>query len=397
MSAASAAAGTSIIAPRATRGGRRPSRARRVARASSRVARRRVHLDRASSQTAPGCGRCRALRGAEDGAQLRVEQRRLAHAEPDAAKPEHAMAVDVRARRRPMPDRWSACPSSRSNVRIVTGRGANARIARLVDLGLQRARSPARSRPGRPSPRSSNSERNRPIAIGVLARGRPATSSTRSTLASSRIRDAVARQRLARAAPGGLRRRLPARSRRAAPRQRRAAGSTMSSPAVPSTTTGIPGPDVLGRLAEADHGRDAERARKDRGVRGAAAGVDGQPGDAAPIHLRGHRRRRVVGDQHERARRLRQQRVPASRACRRAGSCAPAGDVGDIAAAARAGRVVDVVKERRHLVERALHGPLGVDLLLADQRARPRRPATGRRASGSARRTAAPVRRPAPR
>ena len=72
----------------------------------------------------------------------------------------------------------------------------------------------------------------------------------------------------------------------------------------------------------------------------------------------------------------------------------PAGDVVQVALALAQVRIVDVVEDRGHLVERALHRPLGVDALLADDRSRRGRRASGRRASAAARRRSPRGRRP---
>ena len=71
------------------------------------------------------------------------------------------------------------------------------------------------------------------------------------------------------------------------------------------------------RRARADHGRDAERAGDDRGVRGRAARRGAEPEDASRIEPGGVRGREVVGDAGSRAGRAVRLR-PAR--CRRGGA-----------------------------------------------------------------------------
>ena len=69
----------------------------------------------------------------------------------------------------------------------------------------------------------------------------------------------------------------------------------------------LPGLHQLARVVQADDGGHVERARENRGVIRAAAGVGGEAADLGPVDLRGERRRQLVGDQHRRLVELAQQ------------------------------------------------------------------------------------------
>ena len=213
-------------------------------------------------------------------------------------------------------------------------------------------------------------------------------------LASSRIAHAVGGRR--RPPPLGLDRRRRAGDRRRCARRARAppsSGSTISSLAVPSMTTSCPAWTSSARVVQADDRRHFERAREDRGVIGAAAGVGGEAADLRPVDLRRERRRQLVGDQHRRLVELAQQ------VARRRDALAqvhpqPADQIGDVALALAQVRIGDLVEDRAELVEHLLHRPLGVDALLADDARRRAAPASDRRASAAARRTAHASSRP---
>ena len=83
----------------------------------------------------------------------------------------------------------------------------------------------------------------------------------------------------------------------------------------------LPGLDALARVVEADHRRDVEGARQDRGVVGPAAGIGGEAAHLGPVDLRRDRRRQLVGDQHRRLVELAQEIARRGDAFR-AGSCA---------------------------------------------------------------------------
>ena len=89
------------------------------------------------------------------------------------------------------------------------------------------------------------------------------------------------------------------------------------------------GGDPRRRVVQADDGRHLQRARQDRGVIRAAAGVDREALDARPVELRGQRRRELVGDEDRRAVELAQQIARAARAVPQV-HAQPAGDVGDV-------------------------------------------------------------------
>jgi hypothetical protein len=133
----------------------------------------------------------------------------------------------------------------------------------------------------------------------------------------------------------------------------------------------LPRLNRLARIVQPDDRRHFERSRENRGVIRAAARIRGEAADLHPVHLRGERRRQLVGDQHGRFIELAQQ------IARRLESlpqvhAQPPDQVGDIAAALAQIGIGHLVKERTEFVEYLLHGPLGVHPLFADNLDRPR-------------------------
>ena len=108
-----------------------------------------------------------------------------------------------------------------------------------------------------------------------------------------------------------------------------------------------------------------QRAREDRGVIRAAAGVGGKPLDARPVELRRDRRRQLVGDQDRRAVDLAQQLARPARAVPQVHAQA-AGDVGDVVLALAQVRILHRREELVELLVGAMHRPRGVDALGAD-------------------------------
>ncbi len=88
---------------------------------------------------------------------------------------------------------------------------------------------------------------------------------------------------------------------------------------------------------------------------GPAAGVGDERGEPLPVELRDHRRRQLVGDEHERP--LEVRRTDRAGRRRRAGSCTAARRRRRRRPCARAGSGPRLVEERRDLVERALRAP----------------------------------------
>ena len=146
-------------------------------------------------------------------------------------------------------------------------------------------------------------------------------------------------------------------------------GSMMSSPAVPSTTTGMPGlhvrvasprpttvgmPSERARIAVCEVRLPASMARPVTRDQSTWAATDG--GGSSATSTKGPSP-------------CDEQVLPAARSVAQVHADA-AGDIGDVAAPIAQVRVVDVVEQRRDLVERPLHRPLRVHLLLADQRPR---------------------------
>ena len=206
--------------------------------------------------------------------------------------------------------------------------------------------------------------------------------------ASSRIADAVRGRR--RPPPLGVDASPPAGDRRRDARARASSsvvGSRITSLAVPSMTTSCPGCTRLAGVVQADDRRHVERAREDRGVIGAAAGVGGEAADLASSRPA---RRATASARRRSAPTTRRARAAGRAASRRpgAGSSQPADEVGDVALALAQVRIGDLVEHGAELVEHLLHRPLGVDALLADDRRRRAAPASGRRASAAARRRA---------
>ena len=115
--------------------------------------------------------------------------------------------------------------------------------------------------------------------------------------------------------------------------------------------------------------RHADRPRQDCGVIGPAAGVGDERGQPGPVELSDHRRRDLVGDQH-------QWSVEAvEQVCRIARGpqvhAQPADDVGDVALSLAQVGVLDAVEERRDLLERPLQRRLRIQPFLAHDRRRP--------------------------
>ena len=119
-------------------------------------------------------------------------------------------------------------------------------------------------------------------------------------------------------------------------------------------------------VVQADDRRYAERPRQDRGVIGAAAGVGGESANARPVELRDHRRRELVGDEHARRVEILQQIARTCPCSSLQVHAQPPGDVVQVALSLVQVGIVDVVEDGRQLVERALHRPLRVDPLIAD-------------------------------
>jgi len=116
-------------------------------------------------------------------------------------------------------------------------------------------------------------------------------------------------------------------------------------------------------VAEADDRGDAERAREDRRVIGAAPRVGGKAQDARPIELGDHRRRELVGDQHARRIEVLEQ-VPRPALLAAQVHPQPPCHVVQIALALVKVGILDVVEDGGNLVERALDRPFRVDALL---------------------------------
>ena len=159
------------------------------------------------------------------------------------------------------------------------------------------------------------------MSVAPLART-SRSSSGRSRLASSRMSMPSSVRAGPSERPGGA---LPAHDRRrvhraaapVGPRRRVAVDEALPCRAVEIDRRA--GRDRRRRLGDADHRRDAERARQDRGVRGPAAAFGDEAGGARPVDLRDRRRRELVGDEHPRLRSLRARRCRAipSAGCRR--------------------------------------------------------------------------------
>jgi len=122
----------------------------------------------------------------------------------------------------------------------------------------------------------------------------------------------------------------------------------------------LPRLDDVTRVVQADDRGHLERAREDGGVIRAAAGVGGEAAHLGPIHLRGQRRRQLVGDEHRGFVELAQEIARRGHAEPQV-HLHPADEIGDVALAlAQVGIVRRFVEDGAELVEDALHGPLGV-------------------------------------
>ncbi len=117
--------------------------------------------------------------------------------------------------------------------------------------------------------------------------------------------------------------------------------------------------DGVGESDDADDGRNAERTRQDRRVRGPRACLQRDPGQERPIELDRHRRRQVGGHDH---------RPPLQPRRRRAGHepCDARRDVAHIRASGREDLVADRLEGRGHGLSR-LHDGRGRIGTVGDQ------------------------------
>ena len=118
-------------------------------------------------------------------------------------------------------------------------------------------------------------------------------------------------------------------------------------------------------VVKADDSRHIERAGEDRGVVRAAPGVGREAAHLRPVHLRGERRRQLIGDQHGRLVELAEE-IARRRDALPQVHLHASDEVRDVAFPLPQVRIGDIVEDRAELVEDLLHGPLGVDALAAD-------------------------------
>jgi hypothetical protein len=117
---------------------------------------------------------------------------------------------------------------------------------------------------------------------------------------------------------------------------------------------------------QSDNGWNLERPCEDGRVVRAAPGVHREPADASPVDLRGHGRRELVRHEHKRPFYVAQQRVRGYRALPQVHAKASR-NVFHVALPLPQVRVLDRVEHLLDFLERAMHRPLGVDALLADE------------------------------
>src|SRR3989442_1465295 len=127
----------------------------------------------------------------------------------------------------------------------------------------------------------------------------------------------------------------------------------------------LPWRNAPARIVKADDRRHLERAGENRGVIRAAPRVGREAADFRPIHLRGEGRGQLVGDEHRRFIQL-AQKVARRRDTLSQVHLETTDQIGHVAFAFPQVGVGDLVEHGAELLEDLLEGPLGVDLLFAD-------------------------------
>ena len=127
--------------------------------------------------------------------------------------------------------------------------------------------------------------------------------------------------------------------------------------------TACPRRDRLDEAVDAEHERDAERARDDGGVRGRTAALGGEAGDAEPVQLQRIHRRQVEADDDGAGERLvvvdrRQAEEPPQEAL---------GDLLDVGEALAEASVVHLREGEAELIDDHADRPFGADAALADE------------------------------
>ena len=360
-SAVSAAAGTSIIAPIGTgAASARLACAQRLA-CLDRASAAPHALPDASSRTAAGCAAvpCAAARSIARNCVWKISGRARPRRMPRSPSGCDARSTSARAARRSSASACAVVDVERPDRDRSRRHGRDhAPVHRRLRVFAGRSVSPDCRAASR------NSDRNSPMP-SAPARRAAATSSKRSTLASSLTRTP---SRVAPRRTAGTRSAAWAAVRSASTAsQRRQLGVGRADDQLARRAVErheAPGRDALVAVVQADDGRDAERTREDRGVRRAAAGVDGEAADAGPVESA----RPPTAAARRRRRRT-------ARRCRAAGRAARDAALAQVHPQRGPTRsATSPLRSRRYgssiasnscaeLVERALDRPLGVDAL----------------------------------
>ena len=214
------------------------------------------------------------------------------------------------------------------------------------------------ARPARP-PASRNSDRKRPMPSAPRSRARTASSGD-STLASSRICTPSS-------VTGGSRRYPSSVCSYAARRCcRPLTWSSVGRVGIDEHVAGRavhreqrPGLNDRAGVVQPGDGRHVDRARQDRRVIRPAPRVGDDRGEALPVELGDHRRRQLVGHEHERALEVLEQgleELDRIAAAAQVHAQAP-DDVADVSLALAQVRVFGPIEQRRDFAERAFAAP----------------------------------------